>query len=158
MFTFRILAWTVLSLVLITDAILVEKWDTIRESLGGIFGLELGLALFFNFLGALLVVELLHEWGARPGFLEWYRKLPAGSFRYHSKSSQRRATIRGRVSTLAAMTLFFYGVDMFLLPVVPAPLKLPVDLAAIAIVVAVCALDWRSLSRVPASEPRGYGS
>ena len=56
------------------------------------------------------------------------------------------------------MTLFFYGLDMFLLPVVPAPLKLPVDLAAIAIVVAVCALDWRSLARVQASEPRGYGS
>lgn len=158
MFTFRILAWTVLSLVLITDGVLVANWDTIRESLGSVFGFELGLALFFNFLGALLIVELLHEWGARPGCLEWYRKLPAGSSKRSSKSWERRATLRGRISMIAAMTLFFYGVDMFLLPVVPAPLKLPVDLAAIASVVVVCALDWRFLSGVPASEPRGYGS
>lgn len=155
MFTFRLLACTLLAFVLTADGVLLANWETARESLSGMFGLELGLALFFNFLGALLVVELVHESGARPRWLEWYRSLPATrTDRVQDSPDSRGLGAGSRVCSVVFMTVFFYSVDSFVLPLVPASLRFPVDLAAIASV-AFGVIGWRSLRRLAPVKPEG---
>ena len=50
----------------------------LREALGSWYGLEMGLLVGLNLLGALLLLEFLDEIDRRPPGFGWYYRLPLG--------------------------------------------------------------------------------
>ncbi len=69
----------ILAMILGLDVSLFLYWDRIAVSLGEIFGFELGLAIFLNCLGVLLLLDTLQNRVQLPGFCWFYQLQPARS-------------------------------------------------------------------------------
>jgi len=67
----------ILVLILGLDVSLILYWERYFENLGKIFGFELGLVIFLNFLGLMLILDILQNLVQFPGFGWFYRLAPA---------------------------------------------------------------------------------
>ncbi len=117
------------------DAALLVFWQKALPLLGPVLGIELGILLFMNLLVLLLLLDLLEPRFRLPG-LGWFYNLPAGTARASLEAarppSSRFQSLAWRGVQLLSLTLLFYLLETFLLPIIPHPRGLQQEVVLLA--------------------------